>query len=78
MIKFYRNAYAKRRGKQIHLPELPKEVSEEVGVEVWVEVPAKAEEADKAEAGASDYRCFFCFARAFERLIEKNKSDNLQ
>ena len=81
-MKFYSNAYAKRRGKQTRLPELPKEVSEEVWVEVpakaeevwvevWVEVPAKAEEADKAEAGASDYRCFFCFARAFERLIEK-------
>jgi damage-control phosphatase, subfamily I len=29
----------------------------------------------KKEEVISDYRCFFCFARAFERLIEK---DNLQ
>ena len=77
MIKFYSNAYAKRRGKQTRLPELPKEVSEEV----WVEVPAKAEEADKAEAVAKVVAKVEAdkVARGHPpSAYRKNKSNNLQ
>lgn len=73
MIKFYSNAYAKRRGKQTRLPELPKEVSEEV----WVEVPAKAEEADKAEAVAKVVADKVARGHP-PSAYRKNKSDNLQ